>query len=90
MDAIRKGYPGLFDRASDATKGGMMDELARLRRQASETEAQRLRAIQQEQEAILGPEQGGPSLDQDVLQYYRSLGLPDELIFRELGIGAQR
>lgn len=50
----------------------------------------RQRQLQPEQEQVLGaPPDQGPQIQDDVLQYFRQMGIPDEVIFRELGIGAR-
>lgn len=87
MAGLQDQFPELFQRGSRATEGGMMDELARLRMKASQTEGERLRTIRQQQEQVLGPETSeGPSIEENVIQYYRNMGIPDEIIFRELGV----
>ena len=81
---------GIFDRATKATQSGLMgddyiNELAMMRRRAAEGQAD----IRQQQESVLGPETGAPALEDNLVQYYRSLGLPDEMIFQELSRGAE-
>lgn len=82
--------PELFERARQRSLSRFsvnepvddMDDIARMR-----AEAQRRRQMKAEQESVLGEESNRPvTLDEDVLQYYRQMGLPEEMILQGLGL----
>ena len=84
---------GMFDRASNLTQQGLMgddymQELALMRRRAAEEKAKMI----QQQESVLGPDRGAPSvnIEDDVIGYYRQLGIPDEMIMEGLGLSGDR
>lgn len=92
MDLIHlTQLPELFERTRARTLQGVqpdpeMEEILRLRRDGAKQ-----RQLVPEQESILGASPDQPvELQDNVIQYFRQMGIPDEMIFRELGIGATR
>ncbi len=86
-----EGLRELLQRATQRTQANLpdqdpMEEILMMRRDGA---AQR--QMQPQHERIMGAVPDAPvKMEDNVIQYFRQMGIPDEVIFRELGIGASR